>query len=151
MVLLAFSLMGSLLVSYTRARAEAVQIECKEGFFQRTERIVVLILGLVTGWMLPVLWLLAIFTNITALQRIYDVYRKTNQSTVSAALAAAIALRCACVQQRLPCQLCSKLERIFSSRLASSCSRACSTVAVTLKPCRSARRAKKVACCCHAI
>ena len=41
-------LVGSLLVSYTRARAEAVQIECKEGFFQRTERIVVLILGLVS-------------------------------------------------------------------------------------------------------
>lgn len=80
-VLLAFSLMGSLLVSYTRARAESVQIECKEGFFQRTERIVVLILGLVTGWMLPVLWLLAVFTNLTAVQRIYDVYRKTNPST----------------------------------------------------------------------
>ena len=80
-LLLAFSMMGSLLVSYTRARAEAVGIECKEGFFQRTERIVVLILGLVTGWMLPVLWLLAIFTNFTAVQRIYDVYRKTNPPT----------------------------------------------------------------------
>ena len=39
---------------------------------------VVLILGLVTGWMLPVLAVLAVFTNITAVQRIYDVYRKTN-------------------------------------------------------------------------
>jgi CDP-diacylglycerol--glycerol-3-phosphate 3-phosphatidyltransferase len=77
-ILLAATLVGSLMVSYTRARAEAVNIECKEGFFQRTERIVVLILGLVTGWMLPVLWILAIFTNFTAVQRIYDVYRKTN-------------------------------------------------------------------------
>ena len=65
------------MVSYTRVRAEAVNIECKEGFFQRTERIVVLIIGLVTGWMLPVLWILAIFTNFTAGQRIYDVYRKS--------------------------------------------------------------------------
>lgn len=77
-VLLAVTIVGSLMVSYTRARAEAVNIECKEGFFQRTERIIVLILGLVTGWMLPVLWILAIFTNFTAVQRIYDVYRKTN-------------------------------------------------------------------------
>jgi CDP-diacylglycerol--glycerol-3-phosphate 3-phosphatidyltransferase len=75
-LLLAATLIGSLLVSYTRARAEAVNIECKEGFFQRTERIVVLIIGLVTGWMLPVLWVLAIFTNLTAAQRIFDVYRK---------------------------------------------------------------------------
>jgi CDP-diacylglycerol--glycerol-3-phosphate 3-phosphatidyltransferase len=81
-VLLAVALVGSLMVSYTRARAEAVNIECKEGFFQRTERIVVLIIGLVTGWMLPVLWILAILTNVTALQRIYDVYRKTKPGTV---------------------------------------------------------------------
>ncbi|HHY58856.1 MAG TPA: CDP-alcohol phosphatidyltransferase family protein [Chloroflexi bacterium] len=79
-LLLAATLIGSLLVSYTRARAEAVNIECKEGFFQRTERIVVLIIGLVTGWMTPVLWALAIFTNLTAIQRIVDVYRKTQPS-----------------------------------------------------------------------
>jgi CDP-diacylglycerol--glycerol-3-phosphate 3-phosphatidyltransferase len=76
-ILLAFTLVGSLMVSYTRARAEAVNIECKEGFFQRTERIVVLIIGLLFGWMTPVLWILAIFTNLTALQRIVDVYRKS--------------------------------------------------------------------------
>ena len=76
-LLLAATLIGSLLVSYTRARAEAVNIECKEGFFQRTERIVVLIIGLVTGWMTPALWVLAIFTNLTAAQRVFDVYRKT--------------------------------------------------------------------------
>lgn len=76
-LLLACAMAGSLMVSYTRARAEAVGIECKEGFFQRTERIVVLIVGLLTGWMTPVLWILAIFTNFTALQRIVDVYHKT--------------------------------------------------------------------------
>ncbi len=76
-LLLVATLIGSLLVSYARARAEAVNIECKEGFFQRTERIVMLIIGLVTGWMTPVLWVLAIFTNLTAAQRVFDVYRKT--------------------------------------------------------------------------
>ncbi len=80
LLLLAATLAGSLMVSYTRARAEAVDIECKEGFFQRTERIVVLIIGLLTGWMLPVLWVLALLTNFTALQRIFDVYRKTNST-----------------------------------------------------------------------
>ena len=78
-VLLACTLAGSLMVSYTRARAEAVGVECKEGFFQRTERIVVLIAGLLTGWMLPLLWVLAIFTNVTAVQRILDVYRRTQE------------------------------------------------------------------------
>ena len=60
-----------------RDSAEGLGIECKEGFFQRTERIVVLILGLVTGWMLPVLVVLAVLTNITAIQRIVSVYQKT--------------------------------------------------------------------------
>ena len=80
-VLLAFTMAGSFMVSYARARAEAINVECKEGFFQRTERIVVLIVGLLTGWMMPVLWILAIFTNLTALQRIVDVYRKTSKAT----------------------------------------------------------------------
>ena len=76
-LLLGCTLVGSLMVSYTRARAEAVGIECKEGFFQRTERIIVLIVGLVTGWMLPVLWVLAIFTNVTVVQRVLAVYNST--------------------------------------------------------------------------
>ena len=76
-LLLAATLVGSLMVSYTRARAEGLGIECKEGFFQRTERIVVLIIGLVTGWMLPVLAILAVLTNVTAVQRIVSVYQKT--------------------------------------------------------------------------
>lgn len=76
-LLLAFTLVGSFMVSYTRARAEAVGIECREGLFQRTERIAVLIVGLLTGWMAPVLWILAIFTNFTALQRVFDVYTKS--------------------------------------------------------------------------
>ncbi|MFO7634651.1 MAG: CDP-alcohol phosphatidyltransferase family protein [Caldilinea sp.] len=79
-LLLALTLVGSLMVSYTRARAEAVGIECKEGLFQRTERIVVLIVGLLTGWMAPVLWILAIFTNVTVIQRIVDVYHKSKTS-----------------------------------------------------------------------
>ena len=76
-LLLGCTMVGSLMVSYTRARAEAAGIECKEGFFQRTERIIVLIAGLITGWMIPALWILAIFTNVTVLQRVHAVYGST--------------------------------------------------------------------------
>jgi CDP-diacylglycerol---glycerol-3-phosphate 3-phosphatidyltransferase len=74
LILLFVTLIGSLMVSYTRARAEGLGIACKSGIMQRPERIVVLILGLITGWMLPVLWVLAIMTNVTVVQRIYEVY-----------------------------------------------------------------------------
>jgi CDP-diacylglycerol--glycerol-3-phosphate 3-phosphatidyltransferase len=75
-VLVFVTIVGSLMVSYTRARAEGLNIECKEGWMQRPERIALLIFGLWTGWMLPVLATLAILTNFTAIQRIYQVYWK---------------------------------------------------------------------------
>lgn len=75
--LIFLALIGSWMVSYTRARAEGLQIECKVGILQRPERIFILITGLILGWMLPVLWILAILTNVTALQRIYEVYLRT--------------------------------------------------------------------------
>ena len=73
-VLLAVTLIGSFMVSYTRARAEALNFECKAGILQRPERIILLIMGLLFGWMQPVLWILAIFTNVTAIQRMVEVY-----------------------------------------------------------------------------
>ncbi len=75
--LIFLALIGSWMVSYTRARAEGLQIECKVGILQRPERIFILIAGLILGWMMPVLWILAVFTNITAVQRIYEVYLRT--------------------------------------------------------------------------
>jgi CDP-diacylglycerol--glycerol-3-phosphate 3-phosphatidyltransferase len=79
-VLIFVILIGSFMVSYTRARAEALNVECKAGMLQRPERVILLILGLVIGWLLlPVLWLMAIFTNISAVQRIYEVYTKTSE------------------------------------------------------------------------
>jgi CDP-diacylglycerol---glycerol-3-phosphate 3-phosphatidyltransferase len=75
--LIFLTLIGSWMVSYTRARAEALQIECKVGFLQRPERLTILIAGLILGLLLPALWILAIFTNVTSLQRIYEVYVRT--------------------------------------------------------------------------
>lgn len=76
LMLIFLTVVGSLMVSYTRARAEALNIECKEGWMQRPERIALLIIGLFTGWMLPVLAIMAVLTNFTAVQRIYQVYWK---------------------------------------------------------------------------
>lgn len=90
LTLIFFIIVGSLMVSYTRARAEGLNIECKVGWLQRPERVMLLIVGLLTNWIFPistltlVLWILAIFTNFTALQRIYEVYWRTTQAQVSA-------------------------------------------------------------------
>jgi CDP-diacylglycerol--glycerol-3-phosphate 3-phosphatidyltransferase len=70
------AIIGSLLVSYTRARAEGIGVECKVGLFTRFERIVVLIVGLVSGQMLIALAVLAVLSNVTAIQRILHVYRQ---------------------------------------------------------------------------
>jgi CDP-diacylglycerol--glycerol-3-phosphate 3-phosphatidyltransferase len=71
------AIMGSMLVSYARARAEGLSIPCKGGFFTRVERCIVLIVALFFGWAVPALWVLAIGTNLTALQRILHVYGQT--------------------------------------------------------------------------
>lgn len=71
------AIIGSLLVSYTRARAEGLGLRCEVGWFTRVERVVLLSVGLVLGWLRPVLWLLAILTNVTVLQRVLHVRRLT--------------------------------------------------------------------------
>ena len=77
LLLIFLTLVGSWAVSYTRARAEGLDIECNVGILQRPERLVLLIAALILGLVLPVLWVLAVMTNITAGQRIYEVYVKT--------------------------------------------------------------------------
>ncbi|MHB0868318.1 MAG: CDP-alcohol phosphatidyltransferase family protein [Chloroflexota bacterium] len=66
------SIVGSLMVSYTRARAEGLGVHGEVGWLPRPERILLLALGLIFHQylLLPVLWLLALLTNFTALQRI---------------------------------------------------------------------------------
>jgi CDP-diacylglycerol---glycerol-3-phosphate 3-phosphatidyltransferase len=73
-LLIYVAIVGSLMVSYTRARAEGLGVECKEGLFTRVERTLVLFIGLVTGWIVPVLWLLAIGSVLTAVHRMVFVY-----------------------------------------------------------------------------
>src|SRR5919198_1157798 len=70
------ALAGSFLVSYVRARAQSLGFACKSGLFQRPERVVVTVIGLLLGgwWLYGIVFLLAIVTNITALQRIREVW-----------------------------------------------------------------------------
>jgi len=64
---------GSLMVSYARARAEGLGIVCRAGLFARPERIAVIIAGLLTGFVLPALVILAVATNATAIRRLFCV------------------------------------------------------------------------------
>jgi len=68
---------GSLMVSYARARAEGLGIECRAGLFARPERLAVLIAGLVTGLVLPALVILSVATNATAVRRLLHVLQST--------------------------------------------------------------------------
>ncbi len=63
-------LIGSTMVSYTRARAESVGIACTVGMMERPERLICLIAGAILNLLEPALWILAVFSNLTALQRI---------------------------------------------------------------------------------
>lgn len=75
-VLLAIS--GSMMVSYVKARAEGLEMECPVGLMQRPERIVYLGFGAVifgkTLLFQIVLGIIALFTNVTAIQRLYYIY-----------------------------------------------------------------------------
>ena len=83
-VLVAFVMVTSLMVSYTRARAEALIGQCKVGFMERPERIVLVLLGaLFNHWgvMAPVLWVLAVLSTVTVAHRIVYTYQNTKHLT----------------------------------------------------------------------
>jgi CDP-diacylglycerol--glycerol-3-phosphate 3-phosphatidyltransferase len=65
------AIVGSLLVSYVRARAEGLGVSMKDGLFTRPERVVLLGVALLFGWLRVALWLLAALTMLTAFQRLY--------------------------------------------------------------------------------
>ncbi|MDY7018555.1 MAG: CDP-alcohol phosphatidyltransferase family protein [Chloroflexota bacterium] len=77
-ILLIFAvLIGSFLVSYIRARAEGLGLECKVGLFTRAERIIVLAIGLLVGQVSIVLWILLVFVYVTTAQRLIYLRKET--------------------------------------------------------------------------
>ncbi len=76
-VLTAVVMTTSVMVSYTRARAESLIGQCKVGFMERPERIVLVIIGALFNRMAPVLWVIAVLGNITVVHRIVHTYHQT--------------------------------------------------------------------------
>ena len=66
---------GSLLISYARARAEAAGFQASVGLLARPERVLILAVGLLTGYVIPALWILAIGTHVTVITRMAHVWR----------------------------------------------------------------------------
>ncbi len=77
LILIYATVVGSLMVSYARARAEGIGVPLKDGLFTRFERVFLLVVGLILNQLTLVLWLLAIFSNLTAVHRMYLVWRIT--------------------------------------------------------------------------
>ncbi|HDH53076.1 MAG TPA: CDP-alcohol phosphatidyltransferase family protein [Nitrospirae bacterium] len=69
------TMIGALMISYARARAEGLGKNCHTGIMERPERIVLMAFGALTGWVLPVMWIMLVLTHATALQRIYHVWK----------------------------------------------------------------------------
>jgi CDP-diacylglycerol--glycerol-3-phosphate 3-phosphatidyltransferase len=78
------SIVSGFLVSYIRAKAESLQIECKGGFAERTERLIILLTaigftGLGVDYILTVgIWALALASMVTVMQRLHIVRKATN-------------------------------------------------------------------------
>jgi CDP-diacylglycerol--glycerol-3-phosphate 3-phosphatidyltransferase len=77
LVLIYITIAGSFLISYIRARAEALGFDCKVGLLERPQRIILVVVGLLLGWISIMLWILAILTHVTALQRLIYVWRQS--------------------------------------------------------------------------
>lgn len=76
-LLVCLALLGSLLVSYIRARAEALGMECQVGIFTRAERVIVLALGLLLNQIVIALAIIVVLSFFTAGQRLIFVWQQT--------------------------------------------------------------------------
>jgi CDP-diacylglycerol--glycerol-3-phosphate 3-phosphatidyltransferase len=78
-VLTAVVMTGAVMVSYTRARAENIIPSCKVGFMERPERVVLLIIGAVLDRMAPVLWVIAVMSNLTVAHRMIYTWQEAKR------------------------------------------------------------------------
>ena len=69
-------LMGSLLIPYSRAKAETFLRRCNIGLMERAERTILLALGSIFNIMPVALWVLAVFTHVTVVQRIHYTWKE---------------------------------------------------------------------------
>ena len=78
-VLTAVVMTASVMISYTRSRAENTIPLCKVGFLERPERIVLLIIGALFERMAPVLWVIAVLGNLTVIHRMIYTWEETQK------------------------------------------------------------------------
>jgi len=78
-VLTAVVMTGSVMVSYTRARAENAIPTCKVGFMERPERVVLFIIGALFDRMAPVLWVIAVLSNVTVAHRMIFTWQESKR------------------------------------------------------------------------
>jgi CDP-diacylglycerol---glycerol-3-phosphate 3-phosphatidyltransferase len=81
-VLAAVATAGSVMVSYARARAESLIPQCKVGFMERPERLVLLIIGGIFNRMGSVLWVIAVVSTITVIHRIVYTWQETRAGRI---------------------------------------------------------------------
>jgi CDP-diacylglycerol--glycerol-3-phosphate 3-phosphatidyltransferase len=77
--LVAVAMIGSVMVSYTRARAENMIPSCKVGFLERPERVVLLIIGALSDRMEAVLWVIAVMSNFTVIHRMVHTWQEARR------------------------------------------------------------------------
>ena len=77
--LVVMSLIGSIMTSYTRARAESLIPACKVGFLERPERIVLMIIGALSNRMGVAMWVMAVLSNWTVSQRIWYTWQESKR------------------------------------------------------------------------
>lgn len=78
-VLTAIVMTASVMISYTRSRAENIIPTCKVGFLERPERVVLLIIGALFDRMAPVLWVIAVLGNLTVVHRMMFTYQEAKR------------------------------------------------------------------------
>jgi CDP-diacylglycerol---glycerol-3-phosphate 3-phosphatidyltransferase len=78
-VLTAIVMTGSVMISYTRARAENAIPKCKVGFLERPERVVLIIIGALFDRMAPVLWVIAVLSNWTVIHRMIYTFHEAQR------------------------------------------------------------------------
>ena len=78
-VLTSVVMTASVMISYTRTRAENIVPTCKVGFLERPERVVLLIIGALCDRMAPVLWVLAVLGNLTVIHRMIFTYQEAKR------------------------------------------------------------------------
>ena len=78
-VLTAVVMTATVMISYTRTRAENIIPACKVGFLERPERVVLLIIGALFDRMAPVLWVIAVLGNITVIHRMIFTYQEARR------------------------------------------------------------------------